>query len=378
LLLRLHFYAGVFIGPFIFIAALSGAAYALTPQLEQLVYDHELHAPAAATSLSLGEQIEAADAYLGTGESVAAVRPAPAPGDTTRVLYNDPTLGESERRAIFVDPATGEIRGDLVVYGTSGALPLRTWVDQLHRSLHLGDLGRIYSETAASWLGVIAVAGIGLWIVRFRRARRPRQRAQLLRPAMRTRGYARTRSLHASTGLWLLVFALFLSATGITWSQFGGANFTALRDAVGWTTPTLNTTLGGDSTGHGDGHTGHHHASVPQPTDSPDVDPARFDEVLQVAQQVNVNTGLVEIVPPADVASAWVVQEIQRSYPTEVDSVAIDGDTLEAVDRVDFVEFNLIGKLSRWGIDLHMGSMFGLANQLVLFVVALSIAAMVV
>ncbi|MGL1645817.1 PepSY domain-containing protein, partial [Vibrio parahaemolyticus] len=37
-----------------------------------------------------------------------------------------------------------------------------------------------------------------------------------------------------------------------------------------------------------------------------------------------------------------------------------------------------LAKLSRWGIDTHMGSMFGLANQLVLFVVALGIAALVV
>lgn len=34
-LLRLHFYAGLFIGPFILIAALSGAVYALGPTIEQ-------------------------------------------------------------------------------------------------------------------------------------------------------------------------------------------------------------------------------------------------------------------------------------------------------------------------------------------------------
>ncbi len=36
LLRRLHFYIGLFIGPFIFVAALTGTLYVATPQLEKL------------------------------------------------------------------------------------------------------------------------------------------------------------------------------------------------------------------------------------------------------------------------------------------------------------------------------------------------------
>ncbi|MGO2536266.1 MAG: PepSY domain-containing protein, partial [Brachybacterium tyrofermentans] len=89
-------------------------------------------------------------------------------------------------------------------------------------------------------------------------------------------------------------------------------------------------------------------------------------------------TGLVEIRPPADAGSAWVVEEIQRSYPTKVDAIAIDGSTLEVVDRTDFAEADLAAKLTRWGIDLHMGSMFGLVNQIVLFVIASAVVAMII
>ena len=39
LIMRLHFYAGVFVGPFLIIAALSGALYALTPALEEGIYE---------------------------------------------------------------------------------------------------------------------------------------------------------------------------------------------------------------------------------------------------------------------------------------------------------------------------------------------------
>lgn len=369
-LLRLHFYAGILVGPFILVAALSGALYAANPQLEQIVYADELHAPQSATSLPLADQIEAAQAVVGDEGAVVAVRPAPTNGDTTRVMFTADGLGESETRAIFVDPATAEVRGDLTAYGTSGSLPLRTWIGQFHRNLHLGDAGRLYSELAASWLGVVVLAGGALWVLRIRRVRAKRD---LLRPNNSVPGYRRLFSWHASTGIWLLIGALFLSATGITWSQYAGANVSELRAAFNLGTPSISTDLGSTGPVATDEHAGHGTAEASTAT----IDPATFDGVLAVAQTVNVNTGLVEIRPPAAAGQAWVVQEIQRSFPTEVDSVAVDGATLQVTDRVDFADFNLAAKLTRWGIDTHMGTMFGLANQLILIITALGLAAMV-
>ena len=370
LLLRLHFYAGILIGPFILVAALTGALYAATPQLEQSIYSHELKVPAASTSLPLADQIEAAQAVVGDGGELVAVRPAPTNGDTTRVMFTGEGLGESETRAIFVNPADAEVRGDLTVYGTSGALPLRTWIDQFHRSLHLGDFGRLYSELAASWLGIVVLAGAALWIIRIRKAR---VKKDLVRPNNTAKGYRRIFSWHASTGIWLLVGALFLSATGITWSQFAGNNVSALRSAFNVGTPSISTDLGAGGSASSADHSGHGVAVG----SGLSVEPATFDAVLRVAQGVNINTGLVEIRPPAAAEQAWVVQEIQRSFPTEVDAVAVNGTSLQVTDQVNFADFSLVAKLARWGIDTHMGTMFGLPNQIVLIITALGIAAMV-
>ncbi|MDR7385718.1 PepSY-associated TM helix domain-containing protein [Promicromonospora iranensis] len=381
LLLRLHFYAGLLVGPFILVAAVTGALYALTPALEQVVYRHALHAPATDTQLSLAAQVDIARDHIGDGAATpSAVRPAPEPGDTTRIMFADDRLGASESRAVFVDPGTGEVRGDLTAYGTSGALPLRTWVEQLHGSLHLGDVGRLYSELAASWLGIVALAGLGLWL---RRIRTSRARKDLVRPARGRNGYRRLFTWHASVGIWVLLGALFLSVTGITWSQHAGGTVDALRAALDWSTPAVDTHLpDGDAgpaaggaaghEGHG-GHAGHLSAGAGGATDA-----ALFDAVLATSQAVNVNTGLVEIRPPAEPGTAWVVQEIQRSYPTEVDAVAVDPSSLQVVHRVDFAEFPVAAKLTRWGIDAHMGSLFGLPHQLALFVLAAGIATMVV
>lgn len=360
---RLHFFAGLFVGPFILVAALSGALYALTPTLEKAMYAHELTASSTQTVRPLADQINAAEAYVGGGTPVA-VRPAPAAGDTTRVMFADDALPESTTRAVFVDPATTEIRGDLPAYGTSGALPLRHWISDLHRSLHLGDVGRWYSELAASWLGIVALAGLGLWIGRFLATRR--------RSTRRVRGYRRLMRWHSGIGVGVVLGALLLSATGITWSTYAGANVADLCAAVGSGTPALVTTLDGSAAAGEHAH----HGGAHEPASAAVAE--TFDEVLAVARTVNVTSGDLEIRPPAAEGMAWVVQEIHRSFPTEVDAVAIDASTMRVTDRVDFADYPLLAKLSRWGVDLHMGTMFGLANQLVLFALAIGIAALVV
>ncbi len=382
LLSRLHFYAGVFIGPFLLIAALSGALYALTPAMEEAIYDKELHVPVSQTSVPLSEQIRAAQQVVGD-QQPSAVRPAPKPGDTTRIMFSDPSLGESESRAIFINPANAEVRGDLTVYGTSGVLPFRTWIDQLHRNLHLGDVGRVYSELAASWLWVIALAGLALWLTKPRRAKSAAKNTnatgQSPAPAVRKGRLSRSQllTIHATGGAVLLLGFLFLSATGLTWSQFAGDNISTLRSSLAWTTPKLPTALNPQAVNPAEG--GHDHGGHGGTTAGPAADPTVYDHVLGAARQEPlINAGKIEIKPPAKEGTAWTVTEIDRSWPTEADAVAVDPDTMTISGKLVFEDFNLAAKLSRWGIDGHMGVLFGLANQLVLVVIALGLAASVV
>lgn len=357
LVLRLHFYAGLLVGPFILVAVSTGVLYVLTPQLESWIYADQLRVPATAQQLPLADQVRAAEA-VETGGDLAAVRPAPEPGATTRVLFDEDGLGESERRTVFVDPGTGEVEGSLVTYGTSGVLPLRMTIDQLHRNLLLGEPGRLYSELAASWLWVVALGGLALWVGRWR-ARRTANRAavrDLVRPEPRATGRRRMLTRHGSLGVWLLLGALFLSATGLTWSTYAGDNVTALRASLGWSTPSLHTDLSHHE------HAGH---GGPAAGATP-VEPARFDAVLATARAAGIDAGEVEVAPPAEHGAAWTVTEIKRSWPTEVDAVAIDGDTGAVVDQVRFADYPLMAKLARWSIDAHMGVLFGVPNQLVL------------
>jgi len=84
---RLHFYIGLFIAPFIFVAALTGTLYVITPQLENLIYKDAITTNAQGTAKPLSDQISAARRYAGNAR-IYAVRPAPGEHDTTRLYYN--------------------------------------------------------------------------------------------------------------------------------------------------------------------------------------------------------------------------------------------------------------------------------------------------
>ena len=160
---RLHSVAGVLVAPLLVIAALSGFLYAFAPSLENFVYRDAITASSTEPAQPLEEQIEAAQA-VHPDLQLVAVESFEDPAKTTRVLFDDPALESSSyRQAVFVDPGTLEITGDLVQYGSSRALPLHTWISEGHRQLWLGEPGRIYSEVAASWLGILALAGGWLW-----------------------------------------------------------------------------------------------------------------------------------------------------------------------------------------------------------------------
>jgi len=364
LLRRLHFYVGLFVGPFIFFAALTGTLYVATPQLENALYRHALHTNSVGELQPLAEQIAVAEKTVGTDLRLHAVRPGLAEGETTRVMFADPSLGPSEHRAIFVDPISLAVLGDMTVYGTSGILPLRQTIDYLHTSLMLGDVGRLYSELAASWMWVAALGGIALWFYT-----RPKRRIN--------NSFQNRRRVHVALGWTLLGGMLLFSATGLTWSQWAGGNVDKLRAEMNWLTPQVNTMLSGTPMvvdEHAE-HRGHHGGMiVPEMA----MDLTQFDGVLSAARKAGIDANKLEIRPASTSDRAWTVTEIDRSWPTQVDAVAVDPNTMQVIDRTRFEDFPLMAKLTRWGVDFHMGILFGLVNQLLLVAFGLALCVLII
>ena len=373
--LRLHFYAGLFVGPFLLIAAITGGLYAVAPSLEQWIYRDHLHSDTRGEFQPVADQIRAAQ-QVRPDLTVNAVRPATELGDTTRVMFTDPTLGSSsERRGVFIDPVTAESLGELTVYGSSGALPVRTWLSNLHRSLLIGDPGRLYSELAASWLWVIAIGGVVLWVGRYRQLRRRGNgRARLLSVDRSVAGRSRTLNWHGATGIWIAVGLLFLSATGLTWSKYAGENVSEVRAALSWSTPSVATELAPaqqvSAAEHG-AHAGHEVDATGAAADAATVTRSidQVDDVLAAARTAGID-GKVEVSIPDAPDTAFTVAQTRQPWVLSNNAVAVDGNTGKITDTSWFADWPLAAKLSAWGIQLHMGTLFGLPNQLLLLALA--------
>ncbi|CAM3795255.1 hypothetical protein VA7868_03090 [Vibrio aerogenes CECT 7868] len=381
-LTRLHFYIGLFVGPFIFIAALTGTLYVMTPQLERMIYHHELITDSRGTPQPLLAQIQSARNSLPEDLPLRAVRPATGAGMTTRVMFKDPGLYGWELQTVFVDPVTLEIRGTLASYGTSGILPLRIKLDYLHQNLLLGPVGRYYSELAASWMWIAASGGLILWWTSRRRYAKANSR----------NAYIRHRKNHTKAGLIIMLGLFFISATGLTWSKWAGSNIAQWRHSIGWVTPSVSLRLNDipsaatkpaavtQNTPHAEHINPHVDHQITADNTQLTVHPADalFDGVLQAARDAGIDAAKLEIRPAASPDKAWKVREIDRSWPTQVDSVAVDARTMTVTSRADFKDFPLVAKLIRWGIDAHMGVLFGLPNQLILAAFGLTLCAMVI
>lgn len=367
---RIHFYGGMFVGPFILIAALTGCLYAMAPTLEKVVYHDVLTVPTVENPLSLEEQIQAAQQEH-PDMPVTQVWPATTPTDSTRVLVSDESIDESLQRTVFINPATAEVIGDYPTYSGLGEMPLRRWISSLHESFHLGKVGELYSELAASWLWVMACGGLYMWWIR-----RPKNKATA-KAAQQPKRSARWKAtrLHSTVGAWIFIGLLGLSATGITWSGLAGDNVDSLVERMHWKATPINTALHGTTaetheyTGH-EGHEGHGASSSASVA-------ADAERVLATGRAEEL-TGPLRLYPPEDAHSAWQVSERWVEWRTTSDAISVDGTTGEVIDRQPFSSLPLFSKLSSWGIYLHMGIMFGLPLQIALLALGLATAALVV
>lgn len=351
LLLRLHFYAGILIGPFLLVAACTGLLYTTTPQVESVLYRHELTVRPRGAAAPLAEQVAAARRAM-PGGTLVSVTPPAGPSDSTRVVMDVAGLPEGYDMTVFVDPYDDHVLGTLRTYG--GWLPARAWLDSLHRTLHLGAFGRNYSEIAASWLWVEALGGLALWVAAPRTRRRL---GRALLPSAGGTGRRRTLSWHGTVGLWAAIGLLGLSATGLTWSAHAGANIGKIQDALGGSTPSVATALPGGSASAGRN--------------------VGIDAVTRSARAAGLRGKLI-ITPPEKPGTAWAVKENTRSWPERQDSVAVDPATGRVTATSRFADYPVLAKLTRWGIDAHMGLLFGLANQIALALLAISLITMVI
>lgn len=334
---RLHFVAGLVVAPFLLVLCLTGLVYVFSPQIHDNLYHAQLHvADARGERRPVAEQVHAALAAHPEGTLSAVITPSGV-DRTTRVVLSVPGLAEGQARSVFVDPYTNYISGELTT--TGNLLPANTWLRQLHGNLHLGEPGRIYAELAATWLPIIVVAGLVLWLAGGSRRRRVKAR-ELLLPSFRGHGWSRLRGAHGVLGLWLAIGLLLVSLSGLAMSQFVGGRADRATDPL--RAPTL--------------------VEKPVPVPAPDAVPVGIDQAIAASGL----SGELLVTPPAGPGDVYTVAERAPGR----DAVAIDPYTAVVTERIGWDDYPLTAKLRTLAVEFHTGTLFGLANQIVVAALA--------
>ncbi|WP_083524333.1 PepSY-associated TM helix domain-containing protein [Deinococcus grandis] len=206
---RWHFYAGVFVTPFLLLLALTGLVMLFAPQIERLQYRAFLTVTPGQTALSLDRQIDAVRPLYPAGE-VTRVRPPASPTQSTQVAVT--TQGRD--LTVYVNPYTAQVLGQV-----DQASRVNTVAEKIHGTLLLGDTGDRILELASGWALVLTATGLFLWWPRPVKGRRAWRAAFI---PQRAPGRAGWKHLHATLGFWVAGILVFFLLTGMAWTGVWG------------------------------------------------------------------------------------------------------------------------------------------------------------
>lgn len=275
---------------------------------------------------------------------VAAARAAMPEHGVRSVAWEGPEHAVGMRMAragarpseIAIDPYSGAVLGE-----ERGAAFFAT-VEQLHRNLAAGPVGKQIVGASTACLVLMAISG--LWM---RWLRRPRTLAGWFGIDFKLKGRAFLWRLHAVGGTWILVFYLTAALTGLWWS------YDFYRDAInrmaGVTTPVRR----------------------PQPPDGNAAPPA-LDRVWSVFRASAPDaTRATIMLGKADAPVEIRYQTASSPHDRAFDSIKIDAASGEIVERAPYAQLPAGRRFVSSIFPLHSGSFFGLPGRVLVAIAAL-------
>lgn len=354
---RWHFYAGLFVIPFILILSLTGAAYLFKPQLDRW-QERGWRGLPAAERVDADAQVAAALAVY-PGASFHYYRIPEAPGDAAVVHLGLPDGG---MRDVAVSP-----RGRVIGAADPDAR-ISAWLARIHSSLLIGRTGSLLVELAASWAIVLILTGLYLWWPRGRGA------AGVVWPRLSLGGRTALRDLHAVTGFWVSGLALVLLLTALPWTDVWASGFRTVRAEMGWVAGAPD--WKGGAAGH---HAAHDHGAMamagPMIHASPAIPLARIVERAKAealpAPVIVQPPGAPNLFGPPN-GDTWTLTTQTQNRP-QVRKVSYDIATGAEVARSGFADKHIIDRVVNMGIAWHEGQLFGRINQLIGVMTALAL-----
>jgi len=370
---RWHFYAGLFCLPFVVILSVTGAVYLFKPQIDAFFdrpYDHlTLSGPAQ----SLDAQVEAAQRAHPEAR-LKGVELRQDASDATRVRLMDASGSETR---VLVRPDTLEIMNS-----ETQKSRLTQIMHDLHGELLIGDPGAIVLEAAGAWAIVMALTGLYLWWPHGQGL------AGVLYPRLNGGGKRLLRDLHAVTGFWLSLFALFFLISALPWTKVWGSAFRELR-SIGaqqaakqdWTTGPASAKAqriaeykeAPPSTGEAADEHAEHRAHLR--ADKSDA-ATGFDKIAAIVRPLRLADPVL-LLPPAPDKPLWQARSDSQNRTLRV-TLSYDAASLALVKREDFDGRALIDRIVGIGVAAHEGQLFGWFNQLLGLLTAVGYLVLVV
>ncbi|WP_374407980.1 PepSY-associated TM helix domain-containing protein [Pelagerythrobacter sp.] len=356
---RWHFYAGLFVLPFILILSLTGAVYLFKPQVDRWEEAAFRDLPVAG-AVSADAQLGAAMAEY-PGSRFNHYRLPESPGDAAMLQFALPGGSLAE---VYVSPQ-GEVLGAF-----DPESRILATVARIHGTLLLGDWGDRLVELAASWTIVMILSGLYLWWPR------PFSAAGTFWPRLSLRGRPLLRDLHRVTGFWIAGLVLVMLASGLPWAGVWGSGFAWVRAELGLVEGPQDWKIGVDG-GHGDHAHGEMAAMPPSPPPSESLPLSVF---VAKAKREGLAFPAIVLPPHAPQAFApptgdeWTATSLTQNRPL-ARSVTWDPATGSEIGRRGFADSHPIDRAVNYGIAWHEGQLFGLANQLIGLATAIALIA---
>ncbi|MEP2641797.1 PepSY domain-containing protein [Roseobacter sp.] len=363
---RWHFYAGLFVIPFLCTLAVTGMSMLWIAWVDGRDGERTPVVPQA-TEMAVSAQADAAVAAIPDGTLIQYV--APRTPDVAALFRVDQG---ADAIMVAVDPFTATV---IETYPRHSGW--YDFADGIHGSLMLGVTGDRMVETAASLTMVLVATGLYLWWPRGAGWRRT------LVPTF-ARGRSLWKSLHGVVGIWLSVFLVFFLLSGLSWSGvWGGKMVQAWSQfpAEKWDAVPLSD----------DTHASMNHARrevpwalelTPMPVSgSPAGTPGiagpliTLDTIDTLARDIGFG-GRYQMNLPQSANGVWTLSRdsmnTDSTDPMSDRTVHVDQYTGNILADVRYDDYSLAGKAMAVGISLHMGTM-GLLSVLANTTVCLSV-----
>ena len=254
-------------------------------------------------------------------------------------------------------------------------------VKKLHSELLLGNMGSYVVELAASWLIIIVVTGLYLWLSQPLDTQ-PVKRLAMAMPMLKRLGpLKRWRSLHGVVGFWFSLPILLLLFSGLPWTQLWGGGFDQLKAAAGWQGSGQGWTVNLKSTKPSDDmlslpgsslwQTRSDVETVAAITERSRANIAMLDMLLESAE-IGAMRSPVHVIPPRPDRGVWTFRSMpaERSHRETLHFGQYSGELLM---HTQFSDLHPLERVVSQGIALHEGALFGWANQLLGLLTALAV-----